>query len=796
MTMQEQLVITLQPERVTVTAGGDEVQVIAVIHNQTSVIDSYSLDIPELDPTWFTLPVRTVALFPNEQKTINIALRAPGNLDTLAGRYDYTLRARSAAVSNRISQANGVLFVALAEALTLRVKRDLIRGQEATFELTVLNRSKTPQDVVLSAGDPEGMLEYTFDPAGPQLAPGGSAFVALHVRLPAGQTLRDERTFPFTISAQSADEREKARALPAQFIYVPGLIRLELLPARLKGIEGRFNLNISNPGINTIALECALSGKDQEDLLDIRFQQNNLTLQPGTSVILPVTVRVRQGIKPELRLYNFVVSVRQGGAGANAPEIGVPVTGAFVYEPPVEYGIAIERTPSANAATNTQDDFKVKITNPSHAGLRLTLRAEDPAGALDLFFGTRVDQIQLAPEGSTEVPLLVRLKGAPPADEATFPFQVIVHAAPDDGSSETDQVAQGEFVYGHMETLFRMDILPPEMVGDIGHFQLRLTSGVNNTLPVVLRARDDGNLLAFAFEPQRLELKPGAVELIDLTVTPKEGGRIGNDGSDFGYGFEATAWVPGMGSNGATSQHGTWFYTPPTGPQAAPLSVQLTPSQIIGDTGQFTVTLANTGLSPLAVVLRGSDEAEALEFLFQVPRLELQPREVSELTLIVRGVGGEPLAGPYRYPFEVAGWVPGMAANEASVQYGEMIVTEAPHKKPLWAMWQRILITAGLVLWMAAPFILGRLGQNIPALNTITPYITALVFPLVGAALYGVSKPQEVTGWKAVLIGWLGFGSIAITALQLILLSSPQTAQWAPFVNLILLPALLIILVA
>ncbi|MDQ2808429.1 MAG: hypothetical protein M3Z04_16200 [Chloroflexota bacterium] len=796
MTMQEQLVITLQPERVTVTAGGDEAQVIAVIHNQTSVIDSYSLDIPELDPTWFTLPVRTVALFPNEQKTINIVLRAPGNLDTLAGRYDYTLRARSAAVANRISQANGVLFVALAEALTLRVKRDLIRGQEATFELTLLNRSKTPQDVVLSANDREGMLDYAFDPPNPQLAAGGSATIHLHVRLPAGQTLRDERTFPFTITAQSADDREKARPLPAQFIYVPGQIRMELLPARLKGIEGRFNLNVSNPGINTVALECALSGKDQEDLLDIHFQQNNLTLQPGTSVILPVTVRVRQGIKPELRLYTFFISVRQGGAGANAPEIGMAITGSFVYEPPVEYGITIERATSANAATNTQDDFKVKITNPSHAGLRLTLRAEDPAGALDLYFGTRVDQIQLAPEGSTEVPLLVRLKGAPPADEQTFPFQVIVHAAPDDGSSETDQVAQGEFVYGHMDTLFRLDMVPPEMVGDIGHFQLRLTSGVNNTLPVVLRARDDGNLLAFAFEPQKVDLKPGAVELVDLTVTPKEGGRIGNDGSDFGYRFEAIAWVPGMGTNGATSQYGTWFYTPPSGPQLAPVSVQLTPTQIVGDTGQFTVTLANTSLSPMVVLLRGSDEAEALQFLFQAERLELDAREVRELSLIVRGAEGEALAGPFRYPFEVTAWVPGMATNEAGVQYGEMVVTEAPHKKPLFLMWQRIAITVGLVLWMAAPFVLSRLGSNNPAINAFLPYITTLVFPLVAAALYGVNKPQEVRGWKAALVGWLGFGSIAITALQLLLYASPQTAQWAPFVNMLLLPALLIILLA
>jgi hypothetical protein len=794
MTMQEQLVITLTPERVTVTAGGEEAQVIAVIHNQPSVIDSYSLDIPELDPTWYTLPMRTVALFPGEQKTLNIAMRAPGNADTLAGRYDYTLRARSAAVSNRVSQAAGVLFVAVAEALEVRLKRDLIRGQEGLFDMTVTNRSKSAQSVVLAATDREGLVEYTFNPANPQLPPGGSVAVELRAKLLPGQNFRDEHTFPFMITATSADEREKSRPVPGQFIYVPGQVRLELLPARVKGLEGRFNLNISNPGINTSALACELGGKDQEDLLDIQFQQRTLTLQPGTSVIMPVTVRIRNGIKPELRSYPFQVSVRQGGAGPQAPDIGMPVTGDFVYEPPVEYGITIDRVPSPNAATATQADYKVTIQNPSHASLRMTLRAEDPAGTLDLFFGSRVDQIQLAPEGMVEVPLLVRLKGAPPAGETPFPFQVIVHAVPDDGSSETDQVANGEFLYGHTDSLFRMDILPPEASGEVGRFQLRLTSGVHNTFPITLRGLDEGNWLAFDFNPRQLELKPGAVELVDLTVTPKEGGRIGREGTDFGYPFQAIAWIPGMGSNGAVTQNGMWFYTPPAGPAVAPLTVQLHPTQMIGDNGQFTLTLINTGASPLTVQLRGSDEAESLEFLFQVPRLELQPKEVSELTLIVRGAGGEPLPGPYRYPFEIAGWVPGMAASEASVQYGEMVVTEAPRKKPTWEMWQRIIIVVGLVLWMAAPFILAKLGENNPTIRNFAPFITALVFPLIGTAIYGISKPQEVTGWKAVLVGWLGFGSMALTAFQLVLAASHP--ELVPFVNLILLPALLIILLA
>ena len=59
-----------------------------------------------------------------------------------------------------------------------------------------------------------------------------------------------------------------------------------------------------------------------------------------------------------------------------------------------------------------------------------------------------------------------------------------------------------------------------------------------------------------------MELKPGQVELVDLTVTPKEGGRIGREGTDFGYPFQAIAWIPAR-AIGARTRSGEviWILT-------------------------------------------------------------------------------------------------------------------------------------------------------------------------------------------------------------------------------------------
>jgi len=56
-------------------------------------------------------------------------------------------------------------------------------------------------------------------------------------------------------------------------------------------------------------------------------------------------------------------------------------------------------------------------------------------------------------------------------------------------------------------------------------------------------------------------------------------------------------------------------------PVPAHLALHLNPTRAIGDGSQFQVMLVNEGTTPLTVVLRGSDDADALTLLFQVPRV-------------------------------------------------------------------------------------------------------------------------------------------------------------------------------
>src|SRR5262249_33250295 len=151
--------------------------------------------------------------------------------------------------------------------------------------------------------------------------------------------------------------------------------------------------------------------------------------------------------------------------------------------------------------------------------------------------------------------------------------------------------------------------------------------------------------LEYEFDPPEVQLAPGAVQVVELTVTPREGRAPPPEQP---YDFEAIAFVSGPGIDSAITQMGAFI---PVGPVMAPLAVQLDPAYREGSAGQFELMLVNQTSNPFMARLRASDDADALEFQFQSTNVPLQPREVMRLSVIVQGRDGVALPGPYRYPF-------------------------------------------------------------------------------------------------------------------------------------------------
>src|SRR5512142_893183 len=91
--MADRVSISVSPSSLTVTAG-ESTQATVTLHNGGQTVDQFTIAIEGLKPGWFSLPVSSVALFPNDQDVLKIMLTPP-RAETRGGSYPFRIRVTS-----------------------------------------------------------------------------------------------------------------------------------------------------------------------------------------------------------------------------------------------------------------------------------------------------------------------------------------------------------------------------------------------------------------------------------------------------------------------------------------------------------------------------------------------------------------------------------------------------------------------------------------------------------------------------------------------------------------------------
>ena len=69
--MSDKIQLTVASESLVTTAG-ETVETVATLHNLGQTIDQFTMSIEGIDASWYTLPVSSVALFPNDKDNLKI----------------------------------------------------------------------------------------------------------------------------------------------------------------------------------------------------------------------------------------------------------------------------------------------------------------------------------------------------------------------------------------------------------------------------------------------------------------------------------------------------------------------------------------------------------------------------------------------------------------------------------------------------------------------------------------------------------------------------------------------------
>src|SRR5690349_6914698 len=220
--MAEPITVNLTPPDVKVAAGGEPVEIVANIRNAGTTVDQYSLEVENLDPSWYTVGAQSVSLFPGDSAPIPIRIHPPKGSTTRAGHYTFVVRARSHADPTLVGVTKGVVQVGSYSIFQAELAPKRVTGRRGKFNLSLANGGNNEIQLDLSGRDPEAALAFGFKSSAPSVAPGSKLVVPVVVH-PKGMRLAGEsRRYPFVIHIRPTDGEDKdAREVAGELVHKP-----------------------------------------------------------------------------------------------------------------------------------------------------------------------------------------------------------------------------------------------------------------------------------------------------------------------------------------------------------------------------------------------------------------------------------------------------------------------------------------------------------------------------------------------------------------------------------------------
>src|SRR6266550_538588 len=172
--------VDVSPRRADVTPGQPLV-VTVTITNTGLVIGGYVVRMLGADPGWVALDTDQVSLFPDETRTVTATVTVPAGIPAGTRRIAVQVRELTPPESSTVAE----LDLTVPAAPSVQVRLDplaVTAGRRATLSLVVENTGNTPVSRRFEGDDPEGKVEFAFDPETVALAPGEHAVVDLRAK--------------------------------------------------------------------------------------------------------------------------------------------------------------------------------------------------------------------------------------------------------------------------------------------------------------------------------------------------------------------------------------------------------------------------------------------------------------------------------------------------------------------------------------------------------------------------------------------------------------------------------------
>jgi hypothetical protein len=224
--------VELAPARVEMEPGGTPIEIVATVQNLSNVVEQYAIEVSGLDSDWYTAPVTSVSLFPQDRDQVRISLHPPRRQGLRAGSYPFRVvaRARNGTASQSAAGVLDVRGVAVYRIVDLAPRRLTARGK-GNYRLQIANTGAADVRLALEGSDAENACTFKFpNQSEPLVAAGARGEYPVVVRPKKRPWVGPEQSYDFIITARPVDARGEPQQVSAQFTHKPLFRTLPIWP--------------------------------------------------------------------------------------------------------------------------------------------------------------------------------------------------------------------------------------------------------------------------------------------------------------------------------------------------------------------------------------------------------------------------------------------------------------------------------------------------------------------------------------------------------------------------------------
>ena len=301
---------------------GQREQVLALVRNQSGIVDNYDLAIDGLPDDWYSIYPATVYLVPfgsggTYEQEVEIHLHPPRGPEAEARIWDLRVIAFSkASGGSEAASAPLALHISPYIETTTALRPQRKKGRrKADFDVSVTNKANAPVLVALEGQDPDGELQFGFNRPPQEIPPGATVTSKMRVKPPKkiwiGRPV-DHRLEVVTVTGEEAAARAAAEPLGADVLAQPA------------GVRGIFRKRQELPGVYG------------PRVYKPQIYPPDVNIGPGGLQIRKPTFQKPQMQGPQMKSFNASQLAKPGqlklpgrGGGAQPQAVLLPTQGMF-----------------------------------------------------------------------------------------------------------------------------------------------------------------------------------------------------------------------------------------------------------------------------------------------------------------------------------------------------------------------------------------------------------------------------------------------------------------------------------